>query len=173
MDSLYFLLCTHPTLSKHSPTKTSLVKISKSTGGHVPCPPDLESNQAPTIKPEPLDEDEDLHCLCSSSAKKSKEKPVIWDMSPIVISSDESNAPTTWASAKSVDNLKICTCDILSISVFFLMPELSATLHTKKGGKASSPVILSSNESKPPTPRDKVVKIDNAFYSDMLKKTYM
>ena len=110
MDSLYFLLCTHPTLSKHSPTKTSLIKISKSTGGHVHCPPDSESNQALTIKPEPLDEDEDLHRLHSSSAKKSKEKPVIQDMSPIVISSNESNAPTPQASAKPVafisDNLK-------------------------------------------------------------------
>ena len=120
---------------------------------------------------------EDLHHLHSSSAKKSKEKPVIQDMSPIVISSNESNAPTPQASVKPAafisDNHKKCTCDILSISVFFLMPELSATPCLKKGGKASSPAIISSDEKESPTPRAKVVKIDNTFSSDMLKKTYV
>ena len=43
----------------------------------------------------------------------------------------------------------------------------------EKGGKASSPAIISSDEKESPTPRAKVVKIDNTFSSDMLKKTYV
>ena len=96
-----FPSCTHPTLSKRSPNKTSLVKISKSTGGDDLRLPDPSQAPRATIKPEPLDEDENTRRLRSAGMKKSKEKPVVRNTSPIVISSDESDAPTPRAGAKS------------------------------------------------------------------------
>ena len=174
----------HPTLSKQSPTKTSLVKISKTASGRAPRPPG--SNQAPTVKSEPLNEDEGLRHLHSPGMKKSKK---VRNSSPIVVSSDESNAPTPRARAKPAatvvkidnafsDKLKkryVRYSGILSISFSFLMLELSApsTPRTKIGGKASSHVILSSDESDPSTPRAKIAKNDNAFSSDRLKKGYV
>ena len=103
MFGLFILfLAAHPMFSKQSPTKSSLVKISKSTVEHIHDSPN--SNQFPVIKSEPHDEDEALHYLHSPSVKKGKERPAMRISSPIVISSDESDAPTPKPKVAKIDN---------------------------------------------------------------------
>jgi hypothetical protein len=81
---------THIMLSKQSPAKTSLTKVSKS--GRVPHPSHLpDPSQAPVVKSEPFDE---AAVLRGPGMKKGKDRPEMRFSSPIVISSDESNAPT-------------------------------------------------------------------------------
>ena len=164
----------HPMISKQSPTKTSLVKISKSTGGRVPHSPD--SDQARLVKTEPLDEVESLHRLRSSK------KPLILDPNPIVISSDEGDTHAPQARPKvekiikafSTDKFKR-KCELLFISLSFLISELSApsTPRTKDSGKASSLVTAPSDESDAPTPRAKAAKIDDGFSSNKSEKMYV
>lgn len=69
----------------------------------------------------------------------------------------------------------MCGIILVFISLFFLMSELSApsTPRTKDSGKASIPVIVSSDKSDAPTPRAKVAKIDNVSSSDKSKKMYV
>ena len=80
----------HPMLRNKSPAKTSLIKISKS--GQTSRLP--ESSQAPVVKSEPLDDDEILPYVRSPGMKKDKEKLAMRFSSPIVISSEESDALT-------------------------------------------------------------------------------
>ena len=169
----------HPMLSTESPAKTSLVRISKSTKGCTPRT--LDSSQAPVVKSEPLDEDEVLQNLNSSSMKKGKQNPAIRFSSPVVISSDESEAPTPKAKLVKSDIVssdklkKMYVLFVLSIAFCYLISEVSApsTPSAKGKGKSakrlSSPLVISSGESDAPVHKAKPVKGDNPFSSNKHK----
>jgi hypothetical protein len=140
-NPLVLFIDAHQTLSKQSPSKTTLTRISKSTGGRIPHSPD--SSQALVVKSEHLDEDEDrLQYLPTPIMKKGKGNLGTRISSPVVISSDESNAPTPKAKAKA------------------------------KLAKSDSPIVISSDESDAPTPKPKLKKNNNTVTSssDRLEK---
>ena len=170
-------------LSKESPAKTSLTRISKSTDGHIPS--DLRKVPA-VVKSEPLDEDEGLHYLPSPRMEKSKKKSMIRNPTPIEISSDESEAPTPRAKLAKSDNTFISDklkkmyvqCTLYPV-FFFLILEVSApsTPRGKNKGKSamhlSSPAVISGGESDTPVQKAKPAKGDDPFSSSEDKKLYV
>ena len=96
----YLFIVAYPMLSKQTPAKTSLTKVSKSV---LP-----EPSQVPVVvKSEPID-DESAGLrgpgVRGSGMKKGKNKPDMRFSSPIVISSEESDAPTPKAKAAESSN---------------------------------------------------------------------
>ena len=94
----YLFVVAYLMLSKQTPAKTSLTKISKS----LPDP-----SQVPVVvKSEPLDESSSLRGpgVRGPGMKKGKNKPDMRFSSPIVVSSDESDAPTPKAKTAESSN---------------------------------------------------------------------
>ncbi len=125
--SLYFS-STHSISRKQG---TGKAKGCKSIGGDVSRPRD--SRRAPVVKTEPVDDDEALSSWASSSKSgmKAKETQSTHLSGPIVISSEESDPPTSRAKPAKSTHL-------------------------------SGPIVISSEESDPPTPRAKPAKSNNS-----------
>lgn len=149
----YLFVVAYLMLSKQTPAKTSLTKISKS----LPDP-----SQVPVVvKSEPLDESSSLRGpgVRGPGMKKGKNKPDMRFSSPIVVSSDESDAPTPKAkTAESSNNFAFENLkkSYVQRQFFFFFPFIShigcsapSTPRAKGKGKLplqlSSPVVLSDD----------------------------